>query len=116
MAQQADRLVSEIRTTRARLGARVGRLGSPDQVVGEVRRHPLAWIGAGLLAGLLVGRVWGPSLLRRGQEKLQAKVRSQLQFTLGSALLAALGPQLGRVRRRRGPSSSAAPGGGAAAS
>ena len=100
MARQADQVVADIRATRARLGGRVASLTSLDRVMGDLRARPVAWIGGGLLAGLLVGRVWGGSLLSLGRRRIESKVRSQVQSGLGAALLAAWGP---RFASRRGP-------------
>jgi hypothetical protein len=112
VASKAELLVADIRATRARLAERVNRFASLDRLADEVRARPMAWIGGGLLAGAVVGRIWGGSLLRMGRLHAEEKLRSKLQMGLGAALLGALGPRLGGSRPAAPRTEDARDGGG----
>ena len=90
MAREADRIVAEIRASRARLGNELGELVPGRGLVHRMQARPVAWIAGGLFAGLLVGRLWGKPLLQAGKDYASNRLRDRARGAVATLVAASL--------------------------
>jgi hypothetical protein len=100
VARRSDEIVSEIRAHRRRLRSQVEGVATAQHAAERVRSRPIVALGIALVAGVVVGRVLGPQLVRAGRRRLTSEARSRAGTGLAALALAAFG--LGKRGGRAG--------------